>query len=52
MTRYADLFQSTENTTASSPAGAEPGVEGAERFTLLFVDDEESVLHALRRIFL
>ena len=52
MTRYADLFQSAESPTATAPAGGEPGVEGAERFTLLFVDDEESVLHALRRIFL
>ena len=52
MTRYADLFQSAETPTAAGPAGGEPGVEAAERFTLLFVDDEESVLHALRRIFL
>ena len=52
MTRYADLFQSAETTTAAGPAGGEPMGEAAERFTLLFVDDEESVLHALRRIFL
>jgi Type II secretory pathway, ATPase PulE/Tfp pilus assembly pathway, ATPase PilB len=52
MTRYADLFQSAETPTAGVNAGGEPGGEAAERFTLLFVDDEESVLHALRRIFL
>ncbi|HWS16170.1 MAG TPA: ATPase, T2SS/T4P/T4SS family [Candidatus Methylomirabilis sp.] len=51
MTRYADLFQGAE-TPAVVPAEGEPGGEATERFTLLFVDDEESVLHALRRIFL
>jgi len=51
MTRYADLFQGTE-TVAGVPAEGEPGGEATERFALLFVDDEESVLHALRRIFL
>ncbi len=54
MTKYADLFQSAEPgaATASSPAGGEVDAEERERFTLLFVDDEESVLSALRRIFL
>jgi PleD family two-component response regulator len=52
MTRYADLFQSAETTAAVPAPGGEPAGEGTERFTLLFVDDEESVLHALRRIFL
>jgi FixJ family two-component response regulator len=52
MTRYADLFQSAEIPTAGALAAGESAGEAAERFTLLFVDDEESVLHALRRIFL
>ncbi|MBI5906193.1 MAG: Flp pilus assembly complex ATPase component TadA [Deltaproteobacteria bacterium] len=57
MTKYADLFRSAER---EAPASAVPGAEpsgdapdaGVERFTLLFVDDEEPVLSALRRIFL
>ena len=52
MTRYADLFQSAEIPTAAATPGGEPVGEATEQFTLLFVDDEESVLHALRRIFL
>jgi type II secretory ATPase GspE/PulE/Tfp pilus assembly ATPase PilB-like protein/FixJ family two-component response regulator len=51
VTRYADLFQHAGSTTAPPHAGERPA-ERAERFTLLLVDDEDSVLHALRRIFL
>jgi type II secretory ATPase GspE/PulE/Tfp pilus assembly ATPase PilB-like protein/FixJ family two-component response regulator len=50
--KYADLFQNADTTVTAPLAGETPEAERAERFTLLFVDDEESVLHALRRIFL
>jgi type II secretory ATPase GspE/PulE/Tfp pilus assembly ATPase PilB-like protein/FixJ family two-component response regulator len=55
MAKYSGLFK-----TAAKVDPLEPGTEifdpetfeGEQGFNLLFVDDEEGVLHALRRIFL
>jgi type II secretory ATPase GspE/PulE/Tfp pilus assembly ATPase PilB-like protein/FixJ family two-component response regulator len=57
MSKYAELFKSMggqpssaelfDGIVAPDPAGA-----AEQSFTLLFVDDEENVLNALRRIFL
>ncbi|HEX9022808.1 MAG TPA: ATPase, T2SS/T4P/T4SS family [Geobacteraceae bacterium] len=55
MAKYSELFK-----VAAKGGGAPPGAEiidtdsfeGDQGFNLLFVDDEEGVLHALRRIFL
>ncbi len=57
MSRYAELFKSMGGQTSSaepSDGGAAPNTAGSAEqiFTLLFVDDEENVLNALRRIFL
>jgi type II secretory ATPase GspE/PulE/Tfp pilus assembly ATPase PilB-like protein/FixJ family two-component response regulator len=53
MSKYAELFKSMggqagsgESSDVDAPVAVDQG------FTLLFVDDEENVLHALRRIFL
>lgn len=51
MARYANLFTSSAPADSELSAGeAQP--EGASPFTLLFVDDEEGVLSAMRRIFM
>ena len=57
MSKYAELFKSMGG--QASPADASNGVveldapePASNEFTLLFVDDEENVLNALRRIFL
>ncbi len=53
MARYAELFRAAagaapaEKTPAEEPQPGDPSA-----FTLLFVDDEEGVLRAMRRIFL
>jgi type II secretory ATPase GspE/PulE/Tfp pilus assembly ATPase PilB-like protein/FixJ family two-component response regulator len=56
MSKYAELFKSMGGQTASAVteiAGVVDSLVPAEQvFTLLFVDDEENVLNALRRIFL
>jgi type II secretory ATPase GspE/PulE/Tfp pilus assembly ATPase PilB-like protein/FixJ family two-component response regulator len=56
MSKYADLFKGMGSLKAPDMAegSAEPDASDIpERgFTLLFVDDEENVLHALRRIFI
>ncbi len=57
MSKYAELFKTV---TLGESAHAEPPEEtdgngqgdGGDGFTFLFVDDEESVLNALKRIFL
>lgn len=55
--RYADLFKSIGSRNGESDVTV-AGVElesnpvAEQRFTLLFVDDEENVLNALRRIFI
>ena len=53
---YSQLFKASSS--AAKPADdaleldSQPQPQGQEPFTLLFVDDEEGVLHALRRIFM
>ncbi|HMK61120.1 MAG TPA: ATPase, T2SS/T4P/T4SS family [Dissulfurispiraceae bacterium] len=54
MSKYADIFRSSCKATrdAGNQANSEESAEvAAGRFTLLFVDDEVSVLNALKRIF-
>ncbi len=56
MSKYADLFKTmgtqadVDGSDCTVPGEASLSLE--QRFTLLFVDDEENVLNALRRIFL
>ncbi len=50
MSRYAGLFNAIERSEQDSLSRNLPLV-AAPRFTLLFVDDEEGVLGAMRRIF-
>jgi type II secretory ATPase GspE/PulE/Tfp pilus assembly ATPase PilB-like protein/FixJ family two-component response regulator len=53
MSKYAELFKSMGGQEGSSePSSLNDPVTLEQSFTLLFVDDEENVLHALRRIFL
>ncbi len=56
MAKYADLFRIAAKTESLADAAEEvvdPGAGGeVEQFSLLFVDDEEGVLNALRRIFM
>ena len=53
MSRYADLFKAMSSQKTSGESMDIDSPESAEQnFTLLFVDDEENVLNALRRIFL
>ncbi len=54
MSRYAELFRSTASGAPATTPGVAVAVDDEDRqeFTLLFVDDEEGVLHALRRIFM
>ncbi|MEW6739769.1 MAG: ATPase, T2SS/T4P/T4SS family [Nitrospirota bacterium] len=51
MAKYAELFKTTKKDDTGDEIISSPESVQA-RFTLLFVDDEENVLHALRRIFL
>ncbi|ACM21847.1 response receiver type II secretion system ATPase and double zinc ribbon protein, PulE and DZR domain-containing [Geotalea daltonii FRC-32] len=57
MAKYSNLFRNTTNTDGiNEPMGdvsvssGQPG--GVEKFTILFVDDEDGVLSAMRRIFM
>ncbi|TAN42298.1 MAG: response regulator [Nitrospirae bacterium] len=56
MSKYANLFTSAQQADRdvrfTAQAAAEEGFPDTGRFTLLFVDDEENVLNALRRIFI
>jgi type II secretory ATPase GspE/PulE/Tfp pilus assembly ATPase PilB-like protein/FixJ family two-component response regulator len=56
MSRYSELFKSRGRGESADAEVEEPADEGSPReeegFTLLFVDDEESVLSALQRIFI
>lgn len=53
MPRYADLFRGEQRETGNKNNQTQNASDGnGNRFVLLFVDDEENVLHALRRIFL
>ncbi|TSA47886.1 MAG: response regulator [Deltaproteobacteria bacterium] len=55
MSNLAGLFKIPGDSSKQSTVGNAPQPEGlpaTELFTLLFVDDEENVLNALRRIFL
>jgi len=56
MSKYADLFKTmgtqADVDVADGIVPAEASLSLEQRFTLLFVDDEENVLNALRRIFL
>ncbi len=54
MSRYAELFKTTSKDHPEPHAAVAAGEAAEERqpFSLLFVDDEEGVLNALRRIFM
>jgi len=57
MSKYAELFKSMSGQGAAAEpcdanAAMDTGASAEQGFTLLFVDDEENVLNALRRIFL
>ncbi|MEW6720926.1 MAG: ATPase, T2SS/T4P/T4SS family, partial [Thermodesulfobacteriota bacterium] len=55
MAKYADLFAAAGRqapTAPASPVSVKEAEDSAGPFRLLFVDDEEPVLSALRRIFL
>jgi FixJ family two-component response regulator len=56
MSKYRELFRTMAGGGLPVPApeeGLETDLSGREQgFTLLFVDDEEGVLHSLRRIFM
>lgn len=54
MAKYAELFKAVKKEVSGDEFinSGEAYVPEQRRFTLLFVDDEENVLHALRRIFL
>ncbi len=54
MTSYSHLFKSAsgEPKPADDPLELEPSASEQQQFTLLFVDDEDGVLNALRRIFM
>jgi type II secretory ATPase GspE/PulE/Tfp pilus assembly ATPase PilB-like protein/FixJ family two-component response regulator len=55
MAKYAELFRTVSDNQDTDPPTSEPSEEslvGENGYTLLFVDDEESVLKALKRIFL
>lgn len=54
MSKYADLFRDkgSEPTASKSNDVLEIDASSQKQFTLLFVDDEENVLFALKRIFM
>jgi len=56
MSKYADLFKAEGTTKQTTPARNERDEDmpsaTEDRFSLLFVDDEENVLNALKRVFL
>lgn len=56
MSKYAELFKAVANTEGPTDVNlhdeAEAPKDAPAQYTLLFVDDEESVLKALRRIFM
>ncbi|MDI6729145.1 MAG: response regulator, partial [Thermodesulfovibrionales bacterium] len=54
MAKYAELFKAVKKEDSGDKiiGSGEITVPEQKRFTLLFVDDEENVLQALRRIFL
>lgn len=49
MAKYSDFFKTSKDESLQKK---EEIISGPGRFTLLFVDDEENVLNALRRVFL
>ncbi|MBI5233133.1 MAG: Flp pilus assembly complex ATPase component TadA [Deltaproteobacteria bacterium] len=52
MSKYAGLFKTAEKDRQGETPAPETPSNGQQPFTVLFVDDEENVLHALRRIFI
>ncbi|KAF0219767.1 MAG: response regulator [Geobacteraceae bacterium] len=55
MAKYSELFKAVargDQPDATLEEAPEPGAERDQAFTLLFVDDEEGVLSAMRRIFM
>ncbi|MDD5105545.1 MAG: ATPase, T2SS/T4P/T4SS family [Desulfuromonadaceae bacterium] len=56
MSKYADLFKTMGSQQSLETAGGAADIDSPDTpergFTLLFVDDEDNVLNALRRIFL
>lgn len=52
MAKYADLFKSGTTPAPGDPGKTSADSPAAQRFTILFVDDEENVLNSLRRVFL
>lgn len=52
MAKYADLFKPGPAPAATTDVKAAAETPVVLRFTILFVDDEENVLNALRRVFL
>ncbi|WP_243370978.1 ATPase, T2SS/T4P/T4SS family [Geotalea sp. SG265] len=57
MAKYSNLFRSITNSGAANEPGGDVAIpesppEVVEKFTILFVDDEEGVLSAMRRIFM
>ena len=52
MGKYAKLFKQELPDQLENQEELQPEAEVGERFTLLFVDDEENVLKALKRVFM
>ncbi len=52
MAKYSRLFKQGLPEQVENQEELQPEAEANERFTLLFVDDEENVLKALKRVFL
>jgi type II secretory ATPase GspE/PulE/Tfp pilus assembly ATPase PilB-like protein/FixJ family two-component response regulator len=52
MAKYSKLFKQGLPDQVENLEELQPEAEASERFTLLFVDDEENVLKALKRVFL
>jgi type II secretory ATPase GspE/PulE/Tfp pilus assembly ATPase PilB-like protein/FixJ family two-component response regulator len=52
MAKYSNLFKQELPEQTEPQEEIQPEAEASERFTLLFVDDEENVLKALKRVFL
>ena len=52
MGKYAKLFKQELPDQLENQEELQPEAEASEKFTLLFVDDEENVLKALKRVFM
>lgn len=53
MSKYAELFKNVKpDNCGEAPVSSSQEGWGLERFTILFVDDEDNVLAALKRIFI